>query len=284
MRRKSKKFNLMRFLRGFLLYSLLIIVAVYTLIPFATVLITSFRTEKDSMKGPFTWPKQWDITAAYSNAWNMGHFNIYIWNSTFIMIATVLGTLLVSTMAGYSFAKLQYPGRKGMYYLLLISMMVPFQTIMLPLYFVLKGIGMLNTLTGVSLLLIATGLGFAVMMMRSFFISFPDSLLESARLDGCTEIKVLCRIVLPNTFPAWSSLIVFVAMGAWNNLLAPMLYIFNESKYPVPYALYAFQDAHSTSYGLLSAAMVISILPIVLVYLIFQSKFQTNLLAGAVKG
>lgn len=282
--KKKLKRSAGRFVRLLLVYVLLIAVAIYTLVPFATILITSFRTEKDSMKGPFTWPKQWNISTAYSSAWKMGHFDVYIWNSAFIMLFTVIGTLAVSTLAGYSFAKLRYPGRNVLYYLLLFSMMIPFQTIMLPLYFVLKRLGLLNTLTGVSILLIATGLGFAVMMMRSFFVSMPDSLIESARLDGCTEMRVLTKIILPNTFPAWSSLIVFVAMGAWNNLLAPMLYIFDESKYPIPYALYAFQDAHNTSYGLLSAAMVISILPIVAVYLVFQSKFQTNLMAGAVKG
>jgi ABC-type glycerol-3-phosphate transport system permease component len=97
-------------------------------------------------------------------------------------------------------------------------------------------------------------------------------------------VQILTRFVLPNTFPAWSSLIVFVAMGSWNNLLAPMLYLYDEAKYPIPCALFAFQGAHKTDYELLSAAMIISILSIVAVYMLFQSRFQTNLLAGLIKG
>ena len=169
-----------------------------------------------------------------------------------------------------------------MYYILLIGMMIPFQTIMLPLYFTLKSMGMLNSLTGISLLMIGTGEGFAIMMMRSFFISIPDSMIEAARLDGCSELKVLMKVILPNTFPAWTSLIVITAMGAWNNLLAPMMYIFEQNKYPIPYALYAFQSAHTTDYQLLAAGMMISMVPIVIVYVAFQSSFQNGLMAGAV--
>lgn len=265
-------------------YLLLVFGTVYTLIPFLTIVITSFRTPQDSVRGPFTWPREWEIIENYFAAWKMGKFELYLFNSLYMMVLTVIGTLLVATLAGYSFAKFRYPGKNLIYYILLLSMMIPFQTIMLPLYFILKNIGLLNSLNGIILLSTATGLGFAVMMMRSFFISLPDSLLEAARLDGCNELGVLFRIVMPNTFPAWSSLIVFVAMGSWNNLLAPMIYIFTEEKYPIPYALYTFQSSHSTTYELLSAAMMISIIPLVIIYIIFQKNFQSNLMAGAVKG
>ena len=262
----------------------LVIGAVYTLIPFITILITSFRTTKDSIRGPFTWPKEWSIVQNYIKAWNMGNFNTYLLNSVYMMIFAIIGTLLIATLAGYSFAKFKYPGKTVLYYLLLIGMMIPFQTVMLPLYFVLKSMGLLNSLTGVAILSIATGEGFAIMMMRSFFISIPDSMLEAARIDGCSEIKVLMKVVLPNTFPAWTSLIVIVAMGSWNNLLAPMIYIFNQEKYPIPYALYAFQSSHTTDYELLAAGMMISIVPIIIVYIMFQSSFQSGITTGAVKG
>ena len=281
---KAKSYTKKQMLGKALMYIVLILGAIYTLIPFATIIITSFRTTKDSVRGPFTWPHEWQIVENYISAWEMGHFDRYLLNSIFMMVITVIGTLFVATLAGYSFAKFRYPGKNVLYYTLLLSMMIPFQTIMLPLYFILRASKLLNTLTGVAILGIATGLGFAIMMMRSFFISLPDSLLEAARLDGCSELGVLLRIVMPNTFPAWASLIVFVAMASWNNLLAPMIYIFNEEKYPIPYAVYAFQSAHTTSYELLSAGMMISILPIILIYILFQKNFQANLMAGAVKG
>jgi len=267
-----------------LIYIFLVIAAVYTLTPFFTILLTSFRSSKDVYRGPFTWPHEWSIVANYKKAWEMAKFGNYFFNSVYMAVLAVIGTLLVATLAGYSFAKLRYPGKKFLYYLLLVSMMIPFQTIMIPNYFVLRSINLLDTRTGISILSIATGIGFAVMMMRSFFISFPDSILESARLDGCSELQILARIVLPNTFPAWSSLIIFVAWTSWNNLLAPMMYIFKEAKYPIPYGLYAFSDAHSTTYELLAAAMVISILPLAIVYILFSRYFQTNIFLGSVKG
>jgi raffinose/stachyose/melibiose transport system permease protein len=121
-------------------------------------------------------------------------------------------------------------------------------------------------------------------MMRSFFVSIPDSMLEAARIDGSSEMRILIQIVFPNTFPAWTSLIVFVAMGSWNNLLAPMIYIFKQEKYPIPYALYAFQSSHTTDYELLAAGMIISIIPVIIVYILFQKSFQSGITTGAVKG
>ena len=224
MRAHSKSRN--KLILKIVTYTVLIIALVYTLIPFLTIILTSFRTAKDAVRGPFTWPRQWDIINNYMEAWKIGKFSHYLLNSLYMMVFTVIGTLAVATLAGYSFAKFRYPGRNLIYYILLIGMMIPFQTIMLPLYFTLKSMGLLNTLTGISLLSIGTGEGFAIMMMRSFFVSIPDSMLEAARLDGCSEIKVLTKVVLPNTYPAWSSLVVITAMGSWNNLLAPMIYIF----------------------------------------------------------
>ena len=272
------------FIARFLLYLLLIAALIYTLVPFATILITSFRTSKDAVRGPFTWPRAWNIIDNYIQAWKVGGFSKYMLNSLYMMVLTVVGTLAVATLAGYSFAKFNYPGKNAIYYILLIGMMIPFQTIMLPLYFTLKKLRMLNTLTGIVLLSIGTGEGFSIMMMRSFFVTIPDAMIEAARIDGCSELKVLTRVVLPNTFPAWTSLIVITAMGSWNNLLAPMIYIFDQKKYPVPYALYAFQAAHTTDYQLLAAGMMISIIPIIIVYICFQSSFQNGMMAGAVKG
>lgn len=271
-------------LRYLVVYVLLIAFVVYTLIPFLTIVLTSLRSKRDVLRGPFSLPAEWSAIRNYSRAWGAGRFDQYLLNSMYLLMVNVVGSLVVCTLAGYSFAKFRFPGCNIMYYGFLLSMIVPFQTIMLPVYFVLKALRLINTLTGVAVLGIATGLGFGTMMMRSFFVSFPTTLVESARIDGCNEAGILVHIVLPNTFPAWSSLVVFSAMASWNNLLAPMLYIFKEAKYPIPYALYAFRGNHSTEYELLAAAMLISITPLLVIYLVFQSRFQSNLLAGAIKG
>ena len=189
MKTSSKKRNALTL--KILTYAVLIAVLIYTIVPFATVILTSARSAKDAVRGPFTWPEEWSVIENYIEAWKIGNFSKYLLNSFYMIVLTVFGTLIVATLAGYSFAKFRYPGRNVMYYILLIGMMIPFQTIMLPLYFTLKSMGMLNSLTGISLLMIGTGEGFAIMMMRSFFISIPDSMIEAARLDGWSELKVL---------------------------------------------------------------------------------------------
>ena len=121
-----------------LMYAILIFALIYTLIPFVTILITSFRSSQDAVRGPFTWPEEWNIIGNYIEAWNVGNFGRYMSNSLYMMVFTVAGTLIVATLAGYSFAKFRYPGKKILYYILLIGMMIPFQSIMLPLYFTLR--------------------------------------------------------------------------------------------------------------------------------------------------
>lgn len=260
----------------------LIVTAIITMVPLFTIVITSIRTEKDAVLGPFSIPHEFSLFGNYIEAWTIGNFQQYIFNSVYLVVFSVAGTLIVSTLAGYSFAKFKYPGRNFLYFFILFGLMIPFQTIMLPLYFLLKSLGLLNSLTGIAL--ISFGNAFAIMLMRSFFISLPDSMIEASRIDGCGELRILISIILPNTFPAWASLIVFIALGAWNNLLPPMLFLFDQTKYPVPYAMFAFSDAHTTKYTLLAAAMVISILPILILYLIFNKNFQLDLLAGSEKG
>jgi raffinose/stachyose/melibiose transport system permease protein len=267
-----------------IIHLILISALIVTLIPLLTVVITSFRSEADLSRGPFSFPRDIRIFGNYIDAWERGRFGIYLKNSVYLTLVSVIGSLVISTLAGYSFAKLHYPGRDICYYSLLISMMIPFQASMLPLYFILMNLKMLNSLNGVALVQIAGSIGFNVMMMRSFFVSIPESMIEAARLDGCTEPKILFHIILPNTFPAWASLIVFSTLGSWNNLIGPMMFIFSENKYPIPYALYAFQSSFLTRYDLMGAAMFISIIPIFIVYIIFQRNFTTNLLGGAIKG
>jgi raffinose/stachyose/melibiose transport system permease protein len=257
--------------------------AVYALIPFLTIIVTSLRPEADLSRGPFTVPSELTIVQNYKRAWVDGRFSLYLKNSLLILVPSVLGNLAVVTFAGYSFAKLKYPGKKLLFAALMLSMMVPFQSVMIPLYLSMARLQLLNKLLGIILLQVGN-VGFGVFMMRSFYVSIPNELLEAARLDGCGEVRTLLFVVFPVTFPAWSSLIVFNSFWSWNNLLAPMLFLYRETLFPVPYALYAFQSKFSTDYSLLSAAMLISLLPLVILYLFFQRSFQSGLLGGSIKG
>ena len=236
-------------------YLVLVTVALYALIPFITIILTSVRSEADLARGPFTLPSELSFVENYLRAWRDGRFHIYLKNSIAILVPSVVGNLIVVTLAGYSFAKIKFPGRKILFALLMLSMMIPFHSIMIPLYLVMTKLHLLNKLMGIAILQIGT-VGFGVFMMQSFFVTTPDELIEAGSIDGCGELRTIWHIIFPITLPAWSSLIVFNSLGSWNNLLAPILFLYKETLFPVPYALYAFQANFDTDYSLVSIIII----------------------------
>jgi len=266
------------------IYIVLIIVAIYTLIPVVAVVTTSVRSEADLAQGPFSLPKEMRILENFKSAWIDGKFNVYFKNSIFITIPTVILVVALSTLAGYSFAKIHFPGANIVFSFMLIGMMIPFQAVMIPLYFLMKNLHLLDTTLGVILIITATSLSFGAFMMRAFFRGLPNELIEAAKLDGCTDLQTFWNVMLPLTIPAWISLIIFQAIWTWNNLLIPLLFLYNDKMRPLPLALYNFQDRYSTMYTLVAAAVMITILPLVVLFILLQRKFVTSITMGAIKG
>lgn len=267
-----------------LLYSILIIVALYTLIPLVTMGMTASRTIQDVLRGPFTIPSEFRLFENLKKAWTVGRFSVYMKNSIIMTVPTVLIVVSLATFAGYAFAKISFRGRFALFYLILAGMMIPFQAVMIPLYFLLNDLHLLGTYWSVILTIGSFGLPFGIFMMRAFFMTLPIELVEAAKIDGCSEIKAFWYVMMPLAFPAWVSLIIFQSMWTWNNFLVPFLFIHKDSMRPLPLGLMFFQAEYTTNYSLISAGVLISILPLIILFIILQRHFIEGISMGAVKG
>ncbi len=219
-----------------------------------------------------------------ATAWTVGRFGEYAWNSVILSVPTTILVVVLSTAAGYAFARLQFFGRGVLFSLVMLGLLVPFFTYMIPLYFELKTIGLLDTLLGVVLVMTTGGLAFGTFFMRSFFLNLPSELEQAARVDGCSEFAIFWRVMLPLVRPGMLALAVFMFLYTWNEFLIPLLYLPGGELRPLTTGLYMFTAGRSIDIGPMAAGTLITILPVLLVFLVLQRQVTQGFLAGAVKG
>jgi raffinose/stachyose/melibiose transport system permease protein len=260
----------------------LILFAVLSFYPILVMWFTALRPMREAMSSPFGLP-----TSLYldniTNAWTRGRFGDYFLNSVIITVPSVIGVVVLSALAGYGIARFRFRGRMATFYLILLGLTVPFQSVMIPLYYQLLAMGLLGTYLAVILPSIAFGLPFGVFLMQSFFEDLPNELHEAGRADGCSEFRIFWSIMLPLAKPALSTLVVFQFMRTWNEFLMPLLYLQKEDLRPIPLGLMFFQGAYSRDIGLIAAGVSLATIPVIVVYLLFQRQFVRGLTAGAVK-
>ena len=203
-------------------------------------------------------------------------------NSLLVSVLATACTLVTSSMAGYAFAKLQFPGREGLFRLLLTAMLVPAQVGMLPLFLMLKDLGLVNTYAGVLVPWLASVFG--VFLVRQYAMAIPDDLLNSARLDGAGEGRIYWSIVLPTMAPVMATLAVFVFMSSWNDFLWPLVVLSDERHYTLPVALASLVGEHVQDTELMMAGAVVTVLPVLLVFSVLQRWYIRGVMAGSVKG
>ena len=203
-------------------------------------------------------------------------------NSLLVSVLATACTLVTSSMAGYAFAKLQFPGREGLFRLLLTAMLVPAQVGMLPLFLMLKDLGLVNTYAGVLVPWLASVFG--VFLVRQYAMAIPDDLLNSARLDGAGEGRIYWSIVLPTMAPVMATLAVFVFMSSWNDFLWPLVVLSDERHYTLPVALASLVGEHVQDTELMMAGAVVTVLPVLLVFVVLQRWYIRGVMAGSVKG
>jgi len=264
-------------------YAVLIILLIFCLLPFIWIWLAALKGPRELFGNIFGLPHtlHWEN---FARAWAIGHFGNYVGNSFVITIPSVIGVCGLSTLAGYAFAKLDFIGRDLVFYLFLAGLMIPFQAIMIPLYYQLLSLHLLGTYWAAILPMIGSGLPFGIFLMRAFFRGLPNELIDSARVDGCSQFAIFWRIMVPLAVPAIASLTVFQFMFSWNNFLIPLIYVQTEELRPLTVGLMFFQGRYLRDYGLTAAGVTIATLPIIVVYLIFQRQFIRGLTAGAIKG
>ncbi len=253
------------------------------LFPLILTISTALKTGHDVKVNPFGLFSSFS-TENIVEAWTVGDFGSYVVNSFLLSVPSTLLVVILSTMAGYAFARLPFPGRSLLFYLVVLGLLVPFFTYMIPLYFQLRSMGLLDSLIGTNLVLASTGLSFGTFFMRAFFSDLPVELDQAARIDGATEWQIFLKIMLPLVTSGIGALSVFTFLQSWNNFLVPLLYMPSGEYRPLTTGLYVFLGGRSVDIGPLAAGTLITILPVVALFIALHKQVTQGFLSGAVKG
>ncbi|WP_245858156.1 carbohydrate ABC transporter permease [Sphingomonas guangdongensis] len=280
-----------RTLRAVALNAAVALLTAVTLLPLVWMVLVSFmpRYASSAFPPPF-WPARWTgenyyellVRRQFEGAWFDYKVVPAIWNSLGVAaVATLLG-LLLTVPAGYAFAKLRFTGRERLLKLLLALLVVPGQVAMLPLFLLLREVGLVNSYAGVILPSLA-GI-FAILFVRQAALSIPDEMLDAARLDGASEGRIFVSIVLPLLAPITVTLALFIFLGSWNDFLWPLIVLSDAHRYTLPVAVAAIVREHAADGELMMAAAVVTTLPVLLLFLSLQRFYIGGLLGGSVKG
>jgi ABC-type glycerol-3-phosphate transport system permease component len=261
----------------------LVVLAVITLFPMVLTVSTTFKTSQDVRVNPFGLFTSFSLENL-NTAWTVGGFDGYLLNSFLLTVPSTLIVVALSTMGGYAFARLPFPGRTAAFYIVVLGLLVPFFAYMIPLYFQLRSIGLLDSLIGLNLVLASTQMAFGTWFMRAFFTDLPTELEQAARIDGASEWQIFSRIMVPLVTSGMGALAVFTFLQNWNNFLVPLLYAPGGDYRPLTTGLYLFTGGRSVDIGPLAAGTLITILPVIVLFVILQRQVTQGFLSGAVKG
>lgn len=265
-----------------IIYLLLAIGAVIMVFPFVWSFLTSFKTLSESLQVPPTFLPASFAPSNYELVWKDLPFGSFFINTGLMIVIRVLSACLLSAMAAYAFARLEFPGKNLLFILVLVPMMVPSQIYIYPVYLMLSGVGLSNTIFG----LVLPGLAstFGIFLLRQSFMSMPRELEEAAELDGCNVGQTFLFVMLPLAKSGIVSVAIFTALFAYKDLLWPLIINNSADKMTLSSGLALLQGQYSTNYPELMAGSVIAIFPMIILFLIFQKQFVAGIAASGVKG
>lgn len=260
---------------------ILVTAALVALIPIVWLVLGSFKTPTElSARPPLLLPESWGISN-YTDALTRFDFTTYLFNSVVVTIAATALTLAINSMAAYALAKYNFRGKNGLFLLTLATIMIPLQVILIPVYQVVASLGMVNTLWGLIIPAAATPTG--VFILRQYMLSIPDELIEAARVDGSGEFRTFIQIVLPMCRPALAVVAILSIMWRWNDFLWPLVVAQSETVYTLPVALARFTAEETVPFNLIIAMSVVSILPVIILFLFFQRQIVTGIANTGIK-
>ncbi len=262
--------------------SLLIFVMLITIVPFVSLFITALHKPGTYPAG-LEWPEDphWDN---FVNAFTAANMGALLKSSILIEIGVVPIALLIATLAGFALGHLKVPFSRTIFVIFVLGLTLPFEGIIVPLYYQIRGYGLLNTQWAIILPLIGLYMPFAVMWMRAHFVNMPQDLSEAARVDGASTWQLFWRVHVPLSMPAISSLAILLFLWTWNQFLLSIVLVDDPTKRTMAGALGAFQGQWGTDIPMLCAGSLLILTPTLIVFLVFQRQFVAALLQGAVKG
>jgi len=266
------------------LWIALVLVALVWVAPFIFIVFTSLKTPAAvTSTGAFMPPTELAFQN-YADAWSRGNFASSFFNSVIITVIKVPLGLALSAMAAYALAKIKLRTSKALLLLVVFGTMIPFQVMLAPLFTLVNSFGLIDTYPGVILPYIAFGVPYQVFILHGFFKSIPKELSEAALIDGATHFTIFRRIFLPVCLPVLAALLILDFVSTWNEFAMALVLLQDQHMWTLPLGLMSFQGQFSSNYGQLNAAIVMTVLPATIVYLMFQRYFVSGLTSGAVKG
>lgn len=264
---------------------LLLLLVALCLLPFAWMVLMSFKDESEIWVMPPSLHPSTLTLDVYKAIWTMKRPSIQaaFGNSMLVAVIATSGSIMTAAMAAYAFAKLTFRGKGKFFALILSTMMVPGQITLIPMYVIIKQLGWIDTFLPLIIPPILT-YSYGVFMLRQYFVSIPDSIIESAKIDGASQPRIFGVLVLPMSLPAIASLVLIRFMGIWNAFLGPMLYINDPQKITLPLYIRLFQGAYSTDWNYMMASSCITVMPMIVIYLFTQRFLTEGIMLGGVKG
>jgi raffinose/stachyose/melibiose transport system permease protein len=265
------------------LWIALILLALIWIAPFVFIVFTSLKTSAEVMQGSAFAPPKSLALQNYAGAWAKGNFSTTAFNGALISLIKVPLGLILSAMAAYALARIEIPLRKVALVAILFGTMIPFQVMLAPIFRQVNAFGLINTYPGIILPYLAFGVPYQVFILHGFFSAVPKELSEAARIDGAGHFTIFRRIFLPISLPALAALFILDFVATWNEFAMALVILQDKDMWTLPLGMMAFQSQFQSNYGQLNAAIVMTVLPAALVYLIFQRSFVAGLTSGAVK-
>jgi multiple sugar transport system permease protein len=263
-------------------YLFLVLIALSMLGPFAWMFSSSLKLNKDVFTFPMRWIPENPRWQNYSDIWTKIPLGIFILNTIKLSIIVTVLQLLSSSFAAYAFAKLRFPGRRGIFLGYIATIAVPWQAYMVPQFIMMRTMGLNNT--HLAIICLQAFSAFGVFMIKQFYESVPDELREAARIDGLSEYGIWFRIMLPLSKPALSTLTIITFVNTWNDFLGPMIYLTRTELKTIQIGLRMFISQYSSEYGLIMAASVVALVPVLLIFLSLQRYFVQGIASTGIKG
>jgi N-acetylglucosamine transport system permease protein len=265
-------------------HAVLVLWSLIVVLPLLWTLMTSFKTTSQIFSSPFSLPTSLDVTN-YVNAWTTAGIGSYFLNTVIVVGSALVLVMILGAMCAYVLARFSFRGTRLIYYAMLAGLTFPIFLAIVPLFFTLKNFGLLNTLPGLIITYVAFALPFTVFFLFSFFKTLPDEVAEAAALDGAGEWKTFFLVMLPMAKNGLTSVLIFNFLGLWNQFLIPVALNTNVKNYVLSQGMAAFasQAGYAVDFGALFAAVVITVTPVLVVYILFQRQLQGSVTQGTSK-
>lgn len=264
-------------------YTWLTLLALFAGLPLLVLLFNSLKSGLELGQNPLGFPQVVDWSN-YSTAWQVGNLSRGLFNSLILVLGTVIGVWICAGLASYSLARLDLPFKKVFESYFFVVICLPVQLFLVPLFFLWSNLGLIDSLPGLIIIYIALNTPFATLLLRTFLVGVPRELDEAARIDGANEWQIATKIILPLAKPGMLTVGLVTALGAYNELFFAVTFIQTPSELPISASFLQFSQGNTQLYGLVNAAGVIMIVPVIILFLLMQRRFISGLATGGLKG